>query len=256
MRAVRTTAFAVLMTAAALFALTGYQVTSRTAATRLLGRLAATLVEIDRWLPSHQDDIELLARDKPQSQLGLSDLPIDVSLQASQIIDLAGREDALRALIVSRMGVALYEDGTGAFRDEQGGQRSLSITEPVRWTVTLLEGSRRSFWEAVLLLSLLVALAAVAAVLLGGGSPLAPILIGAGLAATLSLTVWLLATAAQAAVENPVDKETMLILRDGAWIGLRDSLAVTVAAGSLLILLGPKRQQLRSSSSWPNLPSA
>ena len=39
------------------------------------------------------------------------------------------------------------------------------------------------------------------------------------------------------AFSAPVDQDTMLILRDGAWIGLRDSLAVSGVTLCVLLLV-------------------
>jgi hypothetical protein len=64
-----------------------------------------------------------------------------------------------------------------------------------------------------------------------------PLAIGAALGATASLAVWFLAETASSAFDGAVDKETMLILRDGAWIGLRNSLAVVVTAAGLMGLM-------------------
>jgi hypothetical protein len=94
-----------------------------------------------------------------------------------------------------------------------------------------------SVWQAVLPITVLLLLAPVAGVLLAGRSPLMPLAIGAGLAAAASLSVWFLADTASGAFEGAVDKETMLILRDGAWIGLRNSLAVTVTGAGLMVLI-------------------
>jgi hypothetical protein len=64
-----------------------------------------------------------------------------------------------------------------------------------------------------------------------------PLAIGAALGAAASLAVWFLAETASSAFDGAVDKETMLILRDGAWIGLRNSLAVVVTAAGLMGLM-------------------
>jgi len=227
--------FTALFTAIALFALAGYQVTSETAGERLLGRLAASLVELDRWLPAHREDIDLLARDRPQGSVHLTDMPVDVTLPAFAVVDADERQ--LRDVIMSIMGNSLWENGTSAFRDPDGNQRSLSVTEPVRWTTMLLDEGAHRFWTAVLALSVLLLLAFAASALIGARSPLTPVAIGAGVSAVLSLAAFLLASAASGVLDSAVDKEIMLIVRDGALIGLRDSLAIGAVAASIIGLL-------------------
>src|SRR3990170_9002882 len=162
---------AVLTTAVALFALAGYQVTGETAATRLLGRLGAALIEIDRWLPAHREDIDLLARDRPEGSVRLADLPIEVTLPASAVIDAEAA--ALRERIVAAMGEALYRDGRDAFVGEDG-DANLAVDEPVRWTASLLSRGAHGFWQAALALSLLALVAVVASFLMGGRPPPLP----------------------------------------------------------------------------------
>jgi hypothetical protein len=237
---------AAVMTAVVLFALAGYQVTSETAATRLLGRLAAALVEIDRWLPAHREDIDLLARDDPQAAVRLADLPIEVSLPAPDVI--AAEPEVLRDRIVRVMGGVLYADGSGAFRGDDG-EGHLGIDEPARWTASLLSRGAHSFWKAALPLTLLVLLALAAATLHGGAAPLPALIAGAALAALASGGVWLLAQLGEALAASAIDREIMLILRDGAWIGLRDALAVVVAGIALRFLLN----LARGDAPWPAL---
>jgi alkylhydroperoxidase family enzyme len=219
----------------ALLCLTGYQVTGDVAAPRMLGRLGAALVELDRWLPAHADDLALRARDRPRGMIELNDLPIDVSIAAAAAVD--ADEAGLRELIVDQMGEVLYRRGTDAFRDNQGNRASLGLAEPVRWTVVLLESEMHARWQAALLLGLLLLVAAVAALLASGSAPFLPVALGAGMAAVASLAAWLLAQAAASLTTSLVDREILLMLREGAWIGLRNSLAVLLAAGSLVLLL-------------------
>ncbi len=244
--------FAATLTVAALFCLAGYQVTSATAAPRLLSRLGVAIVELDRWLPNHTDDVQLLARDRPQGTVRLADLPVSVTLPASRVVgaDLP----TLRSLVYQEMGRTLYGDGNGAFRDREGNPRKPAITEPVRWTVVLLGKGAHNFWKAALPVSLLLAVAATAGVLMGGRSPLLS-LAGGSVFATLScIAVWLLADAASGLFGSAVDKETLLILRDGTLIGLRDSLAVALVTLSTLVLLmtfGRDRLPFRTSTQRP-----
>ncbi|MPZ48959.1 MAG: hypothetical protein GEU75_06560 [Dehalococcoidia bacterium] len=226
----------VILTVLALFTLTGYQVTTETAASRLLGRLGASLIELDRWLPEHREDIELQARDRPEATVRPGDLPIELVLPSAAVLEAIDAQ-ALDTLLLDTIGHTLYTRSTGAFRNDEGERQALGIDEPVRWTVQALDEGRHSFWRAALPITLLVLLAPVAGVLLAGRSPLTPIAIGAGISAALCLAAWFLTQTLAGFFDAAVDKETMLILRDGAWIGLRNSLAVTVTAAALTFLL-------------------
>lgn len=223
-----------LLTIAALLCLTGYQVTGETAGTRLLSRLAAALAELDRWLPAHHEDLALLARDRPQSHVPLHDFPIAVSLPASEV---AGADlSQLRSRILDRLGEVLYRQGMGAFRDDAGHSPSLDIVEPVRWSVTLLQQDANRVWLAALPVATLLLVAAVAVVLSNGASPLPALAAGAGAAALVFAAGWGAAQLVGSVLASPVDREIMLIARDGAWIGLRNSLAVLLATGSFMLL--------------------
>jgi hypothetical protein len=240
-----------VFTAIALFALAGYQVTGETAGSRLLGRLAASLVELDRWVPAHREDIELLARDKQQGFISLNDLPVEVNLPAFVAVDT---DDATLSDAITRiMGGRLYNEGTSAFRDAQGESRSLSAAEPVRWVTGLLNKGMHGFWTAVLVLALLVLLGLCASALMGGRLPLVPLGAGAALAAVFSAAAWIAAQFASGVFDSPVDKEIMLILRDGAFIGLRDSLAICAVVGALIFVLRLSRHE-GASESWPESP--
>ncbi|HLF72404.1 MAG TPA: hypothetical protein VI759_09665 [Dehalococcoidia bacterium] len=240
-----------VFTAIALFALAGYQVTSETAGSRLLGRLAASLVELDRWVPAHREDIELLARDKQQGFVSLNDLPVEVELPAFVAVDT---DDATLSDAITRiMGDRLYNEGTAAFRDAQGESRSLSAAEPVRWATGLLNKGMHGFWTAVLVLSLLVLLGLCASALMGGHVPLVALGAGAALSAVCSAAAWIAAQVVSGVFESAVDKEIMLIVRDGAFIGLRDSLAICAVVGALIFLLTLSKRD-EASESWPDAP--
>jgi len=235
---------AVFLTSLALFSLAGYQITSEKPATRLLGRQAAALIELDRWLPGHREDLELLARDRPQNVVAVKDLPIALTLPSATVLD--PHEDVLRRAIVETMGVMLYHEGNSAFRDDRGNHRKLGLDEPIRWSVELLGRGAHSFWQAALALSLLVLLASVAAVLMGGNSPIPPLAFGAGLSAVLFLLVWLVAGVLKDAAGAPVDKEIMLSLRDGAWIGVRNAAAIAFVMVGVHLLISTFTHRDRS----------
>ena len=147
----------------------------------------------------------------------------------------------------------LYEDGTAALRDAEGKEASLGIDDPVRWAVSLLSKGAHRFWRAALILSVIALLGLSALLLSGGRLPLGPIVAGAGLSALASAAVWAFARLIGPAFDSAVDREVMLILRDGAWIGIRNSLAVAVAALAILFLTNAsaRRRDLHSFSPQP-----
>ena len=240
-----------LVAAFVLFALAGYQVTSETAASRLLVRYSAALVEIDRWLPEHLADIELAARDRPNGTVEVRDLPIPVTLPASAISG-AG-ETEVRARVLDVMAGLLYEHGNGAFRDAEGARSRPGYNEAAYWTALLLTRGAHSFWTATLGIGVLILLAFGASVLQSGRSLPAVVAAGAGFALVASVAVWLLAGAATNGFSSPLDGEVALIVRDGAWIGARNAFAVLAAASGLLVLmrsLEGERSELRATGSW------
>jgi hypothetical protein len=225
---------AVILTVAVLFSLTGYQVTGETASTRLLGRIGASMVELDRWLPAHRDDLNLLARNRPDAPVVPNDLPIRVEIPPQLALDAS--DEQLRATITSMMGQRLRNDGASAVRGNNGGN-NFGVTEPVRWSITLLGTGMHSLWQAALGISGLILIVMCLAVLMRQEPPFLPVLIGALIATVLSAAGWLAALGLASAFEGAIDREIALVLRDGAWIGIRNGLAVSLIALALLYLM-------------------
>jgi hypothetical protein len=243
---------AAILAAVTLFAFAGYQVTGEGPASKLLGRLAASLVELDRWVPSHREDIQLVARDRPQESVLIDDLPVDVVIPSSAA--LSAGNDELRDLLREAMGRRLYQDGRGALQDDEGGTH-LPVTEPVRWTVSLLGSGAHGFWRIATLATGLATLGLLASVVLSRRSPMMPLLAGALGGAVGSFLVWLVASSGGSLFDSAVDREIMLILRDGAWLGLRNSLAVAVIALAALYLwrtLVEPRRTRAEENYWPD----
>jgi hypothetical protein len=223
-----------ILTAVVLFCLAGYQVTTETAGVRFEGRIGAALIELDRWLPAHRDDIELLSRDRPEAPLVLPDLPIEVLIPSSAVLEAP--DETLQATIQRAMGEKLYAEGSGAVQDEEG-KSHLGFAEPVRWSINLLGDDMHSTWRSVLILTVVLLLAVCAGMLWTRQSPLPSIAIGGVVAAVLSLGVWLLAQVMNTVLDGSVDKEIALVLRDGAWIGLRNGLSVAIIGAAATYLL-------------------
>jgi hypothetical protein len=224
---------AALLTVATLLALADYQVTSDTSGKRMLGRVGAAVIELDRWLPVHEDDIELLSRDRPNAPLELPDLPINIAIPSTAAIDTD--RETLRAAITEAMGKRLYAEGTSAVRDDVG-ESHLEFAEPVRWTINLLGESAHGFWTLVLIVTGLCLLAVCGSIVWTRQSPLLPIAIGGGVAAAFSLLAWIVASLLGTVMSGAIDQELALVLRDGAWIGLRNGLAV-LALGLVAIFV-------------------
>lgn len=233
------------MTVVTLFALAGFQVTGETSGVRLLGRIGGALIEIDRWIPAHKDNIDLLSRDRPNAPLELPDLPIDVAIEAPQT--LGESEASLNAAITRSMGVTLYNEGSGAVRDESG-ESHLGVTEPTRWAIDLLTEDAHSFWRMSLIVTGLSLITLCIGMIWTRQSPLTALASGGAVAAALSLGVWLVAMAAYASVDGAINREIALVVRDGAWMGLRNGLAVLgigVAASFVVSTLFPQRREDR-----------
>ena len=212
------------LTIVTLISLTGYQVTSETSAVRLLGRLGSALVELDRWLPAHREDVELLARDRPNQPLTLTELPIDVVIPVD--IALEAPQPVLKATITEAMGQRLYDNGYRAIQDERG-ETHLGITEPLRWTIDGLDSSAHSFWRIALVITGGALLIVSVGLFWVRHSPLPGFAVGSGIAALLALGGWLVFTFFASSVSGALDEEIARVAIDGAWIGLRNSFAAT-----------------------------
>ncbi len=221
-----------IITALLLLSFSGYQVTGETAGPRLLGRLAASLLELDRWVPAHRNDIQLLARDRPEENVLVDDLPVDVLLPSASVLAVGTDDLALSELLQDAMGRRLYVEGRGVLQDEEGGTH-LDITDPVRWAVSMLAADMHATWRLALVGSGLVTALFAGSFLLSRRSPLGPMAIGAAMAIVVSFLGWLIASGISSMFDSAVDQEIVHIFRDSAWLGLRNSLA----AGAILLAL-------------------
>lgn len=231
------------LTIVTLVALTGFQVTSETSSVRLLGRLGAALVELDRWLPAHREDIKLMARDRPNQPLVLSELPVDVAVPTSIALDAS--LPVLKATITEAMGHRLYESGHEVIRDEQGDSH-LGFMEPLRWAVSGLDSGAHSFWRIALAVSGIALLVTCAAHFWARQSPLPGVAVGSAIATLLALGAWLLLGFLGGSVDGALDREIASVAVDGVWIGLRNSLAATaIGLGGLYAynsFVGPRQR--------------
>jgi hypothetical protein len=228
--------FVTLLTIVFLFSLTGYQVTGHEAATRLLGRLGAALIEVDRWLPAHQEELQVRAEDRPTGMVPLAGVPVAAEIPSPKV--LGAPPHVLRDRVVEAMGEALYANGTDALRSSDGSSSAdLSVEEPVRWATTLLEKDMHTYWLPPLAFSGIIIAGLCLDFLRMGRSPLSSILAGAMMATFFAAAAWILATLADSVLESGVDREVMLMAKDGAFMGLRNSVTAGAAATALMLVL-------------------
>jgi hypothetical protein len=219
-----------------LTSLAGYQVTGATAGPRLLGRLGAALIELDRWLPAHLEDIRSSGQARASGAFRPNDLPIEVTLAAGEAVNAEAA--TLQRRLVQGIGDSLYRNGELAFHDQEGNPGHLAVNEPARWTLALLDQDAHSVWRLLLPASLVLLGLAIAAQVMQGHNPL-PALAAAGIiGSAIALANGLLGEVLSRAAVSPIDREIALILRDGAWLTLRDCVALALAAGVLSFALG------------------
>jgi hypothetical protein len=234
MRGVLPSFFITFLTIVFLFSLTGFQITSHTAATRLLGRLGASLIEVDRWLPAHQEELQVRADDRPSGTVPLSGVPIDAEIQSSKV--RGADANVLRDRVVEAMGEALYTKGTDAFRSDVGAV-NLSVEEPVKWATQLLQRDMHDYWLPPLAFAGIIIAGLCLDFIRVGRSPLSSILVGSLMATFFAAAGWIFATLANGVLESGVDKEVLNVARDGAFMGLRNSVTVGAAATALMLVL-------------------
>jgi hypothetical protein len=189
------------------------------------------LFELDRWVPQHREELEVLANDRGRGSVDVGGLPIAVSVPAGAV--LAGDDGVLAGAIADTAGTRLYTEGRTAFAGEDGGG-AISVTEPARWAVSLLGSDAHQFWQIALAASALALGLAVGVVVLTTtasiGGLVRPLLFGSVAFVVACGLFWALALIAAQGVSSPVDGEIGRIVRDACWIGLRAGLASTAVA--------------------------
>jgi hypothetical protein len=238
-----------LSTFAFLGALCAFQVTGPTAAPRLLGRLAAALFELDRWTPQHREELGTVAADRTRGLVEVKGLPVEVSVPPADVLSADG--SALGRAIATAAGERLYDEGRGAFT----GGGDISMTSPERWAISMLDKSSHDAWRAGLAAASVMALAAFALCALTSASGLAGALraatVGAAAFAAVAAASWLVAGLGARIPDAPADSELMRMLRDCAWLGLRNGLALTAAGAALVLALRVLQQPGPALEEWP-----
>jgi hypothetical protein len=216
----------------------------------LLGRLASALFELDRWIPEHEDDIRDAARDRTVGDVQVEDLPVQVSIPLP--VATGGDVAQIEAAIASASGDRLWREGRSAFA-ANGAGGDISLTSPVRWTISLLKQDRHDPWLvmtasgalAALVFALLTLFTAGGFARVGRSLLLAGLLYGGGCGG-----LWLLMQALSGAASSPVDVEVARIVRDCAWIGLRAGFATALIGLAGLVAAWTTQRDGRYQE-WP-----
>ena len=125
----------------------------------------------------------------------------------------------------------------------------------MRWAVKLLERDVHHYWLPPMAFAGIIIAGLCLDFLIIGRSPLSSILVGALMATLFVAAAWISATLAGSALESGVDKEVMLVARDGAFMGLRSSITVGAAATALMLVVritvsAPRAGTLRRQREW------
>jgi hypothetical protein len=238
-------------TFALLGALCGFQATGATAAPRLLGRLTAALFELDRWTPQHREELRTIAANRTRGPVDVKGLPVAVSVAPADVLSADG--STLARAIAAAAGERLYADGASAFAGPDGGG-NFSMTSPERWAIALLDKSSHAFWQAGLAAAAVLALAALGLCALTSASGLAGALrtaaSGAAAFAALAAVFWAGAGLGAGIPKAAADRELLRMLRDCAWLGLRNGLALTAAGAALVLMLRTTQQTGAGVQEW------
>jgi hypothetical protein len=134
------------------------------------------------------------------------------------------------------MGHALYNEGSGAIQDEEGATH-MAVTDPIRVAIDMLGQGAHSFWQLAVVLTAVILLAICAGMAWARQSPFPALAIGGVVAAGLSLFAWIGAQVLGSSLDSNVDREIALVLRDGAWLGVRNGIAAAVIGGGLAFVV-------------------
>jgi hypothetical protein len=197
-----------------------------------------------------------VARDRPTETMLIDDLPIDVLLPSGDVLAVGENDRALSELLREAMGRRLYAEGRGVLQDDEGTAH-LGVTDPVRWAVSMLDAGMHGLWRLALIGTSVLTVLFAGSFVLSKRSPLGPMAAGAGIAVVVSFFGWLLAGVGGSMFDSAVDKEIAEILGDGAWLGLRNSLAAGAVLLALLYLyrslLAPRLQAADDDYYWPEI---
>ena len=219
-----------------------FQITSEGASKRTLERSLAVISEIDVLLDRHYDDLRERANAvQPNETLELEDFPVSVPLAPEEVQTQS--RDELRQTLLERGADVMYDDGTGALRDEAstGDVGMFSIGGSIDRALDLLREDVHTVsgiaMTAMGVISLLLAVA-LAAATRGFGRVVA---IGA-VALAAAVTLFLVALLGWVSLETSGGSEYVRveftdIFREVAWLPLRNS-AILVAVAAFVTAMG------------------
>jgi hypothetical protein len=219
-----------------------FQITSEGASKRTLERSLAVISEIDVLLDRHYDDLrERADAVQPNEALELEDFPVSVPLAPEEVQTQS--RDELRQTLLKRGADVMYDDGTGALRDEAstGDVGVFSVGGSIDRALDLLREDVHTVsgiaMTAMGVISLLLAVA-LAAATRGFGRVVA---IGS-VALAAAVTLFLVALLGWVSLETSGGSEYVRveftdIFREVAWLPLRNS-AILVAVAAFVTSMG------------------
>jgi hypothetical protein len=209
------------------------------------------MFELDRWVPQHSEELQSIARERARGQVDVSGLPISVGVSPATV--LAG-DKALAAAIASDAGEVLYGHGRTAFIDDEGARGDMSMTEPVRWAIGLLEERSHGAWQVAFVGSLLLLAVSLTIVLLTDASPgrtLVAVAIASAAFTVACMLLWGLSEVMVRLLGAPADSEVARLLAACARLGLQNGVIVGLTAVLLNLLRHQASVASAPGSSWP-----
>jgi len=222
-----------------LIALAFANMTAPGPARRALAHSAAILTEVDGFLEERYESLQLEAQQTQETTLTLPDYPLEITFTREEIT--SSDRGQFRALLLSRSGALLHDEGASAFRQDSAGEiDSISPQGAIRAWLNLLRpvphrvfvGLTISFAVAAVVLGTALALSTS-----GWGRLVA--ISGSLLLATAPFLVLAIALrfALRVAVDGSDDDATRELLRLGqeiGWAPIRNGIIFTVGAGLML----------------------
>lgn len=217
------------------------QSTERNEALGLLEQGIATLTEIDLVLAEHRDELQQLVEATDDETVALPGYPLDARLTRDEALNSSDEE--LRALILGRSALLVYEEGISAF--DQTGAQSLGLLSSERLLETVVgqlsETTNRRAEIASYVLLAVVTLAALAVVVRSQGLRAVRNLgigaLAAGVAGVLCVLVAQF-LARRIGGNDPFVEELRAIFDDLAAVPQRNYL-ITAVLGAFLVVLSP-----------------
>ena len=200
-----------------------WQVTAPAPAERMLKRILPPLTDLDQTLAAGLDTMREVALGVPSDgSVTVPGLPVLVEVGRQEA--LTASTEQLRALVLDRMAVMLYNQGAPAFRAQDAATREPSLFGSqwaLQQTLNALTADRHdAFRIPRLVLIGLTILLGMLAIWLNEGpsrliSPGVSIVVGAVLAALAALVIWLGSRVIFGA-SNAADEIVRLVARDSA----------------------------------------